>query len=280
MPEPAPALSAPVRRGTTNGKPLVSAEGLSLTRAGKTVLQSIDLEVMPGEIVTIIGPNGAGKSTLVRLILGVIEPTTGTIHRKPHLHLGYVPQKFSIDKIIPMTVKRFLTFKDQQTDEHLRGTLERVGVKHLEHRQVSDLSGGEIQRVMLARALIDDPELLILDEPVQGVDYAGQADLYRLIEEIRDEHGCGVLLVSHDLHIVMAASDRVVCLNQHVCCSGKPESVLKDPEYQKLMGPGTENAIAFYTHQHDHRHDISGAVVEACPPVNQNPIAEEKSGSK
>ena len=243
-----------------NKNALISTVDLSYKTDGKTLLYAINVKVIAGEIVTVIGPNGAGKTTLLRLLLGLLNPTTGRINRKPGLRIGYVPQKFNLDKTIPLTVERFLSLKTVSTQIKLEETLRKVGADNLLKRQMAELSGGEFQRVVLARAILDDPELLILDEPVQGVDYAGEADLYRLIEAIRDELGCAILLVSHDLHVVMAASDHIICLNQHVCCSGIPENVAKDPEYERLFGPDAAGAFALYHHQHDHHHDISGSV--------------------
>ncbi|MCB1549980.1 MAG: ATP-binding cassette domain-containing protein, partial [Hyphomicrobiaceae bacterium] len=208
------------------------------------------------------GPNGAGKTTLVRTILGLERPDAGTITRRPGLTVGYAPQRFDLDKTLPMTVERFLTLARKASAQEVAATLAEVGASHVAGRQIANLSGGEFQRVILARALIRRPDLLVLDEPVRGVDYLGEADLYTLIGRIRTERGLGVLLVSHDLHVVMAASDRVLCLNRHVCCSGVPDSVAQHPEYVRLFGRETARAFAVYTHHHDHAHDLSGA---PCP---------------
>ncbi|MEZ5909601.1 MAG: ATP-binding cassette domain-containing protein [Hyphomicrobiaceae bacterium] len=241
---------------------LVSARGIVVRRAGLTILESVDLDVSAGEIVTLIGPNGAGKTTLVRTILGLERPDAGTITRRPGLTVGYAPQRFDLDKTLPMTVERFLTLARKASAQEVAATLAEVGASHVAGRQIANLSGGEFQRVILARALIRRPDLLVLDEPVRGVDYLGEADLYTLIGRIRTERGLGVLLVSHDLHVVMAASDRVLCLNRHVCCSGVPDSVAQHPEYVRLFGRETARAFAVYTHHHDHAHDLSGA---PCP---------------
>ena len=249
----------------TTGDALISTINLSYQASGKTLLSAIDLEVQKGQIITIIGPNGAGKTTLLKLLLGILNPSSGKIIRKPGLRIGYVPQKLNLDKTIPLNVRRFLALKAPNTIHSNIDALKKVGADHLLDRQIAELSGGEFQRVVLARAISNQPELLILDEPVQGVDYSGEAELYQLIENIRTQLQCAVVLVSHDLHIVMAASDEVICLNQHICCSGVPQSVGADPEYRRLFGPNAADAadgIALYHHVHDHHHDITGAVCE------------------
>ncbi|MGQ0673988.1 MAG: ATP-binding cassette domain-containing protein [Hyphomicrobium sp.] len=237
---------------------LISARGLSLSRDRRPVLLDIDIDVRPREIVTLIGPNGSGKTTLVRVLLGLVVPDGGRVQRRAGLAIGYVPQRFDIDRAIPMTVSRFLALGTRGGAQQTAAVLAEVGAAQVAGRQLAELSGGELQRVVLARALLRDPELLVLDEPVRGVDYVGEAELYTLIGRLRDARGLGVLLVSHDLHVVMAQSDRVVCLNRHVCCSGVPEAVAQHPEYLRLFGPETARAFAVYQHHHDHRHDLAG----------------------
>ncbi len=244
---------------------LVSARGLWLTRSGRTILEGIDLDIGKGEIVTLIGPNGAGKTTLVRVLLGLTPPDRGEIQRSPDLTIGYVPQRFDIDRAIPITVARFLALGGSGRPERARAVLAEVGASRVLEQQIASLSGGELQRVLLARALLRDPNLLVLDEPVRGVDYAGEAELYTLIGRLRTARGLSVLLVSHDLHIVMAQSDRVVCINRHVCCSGVPETVAKDPSYARLFGAHAARAFAIYSHQHDHRHDLAGEARPVAP---------------
>lgn len=241
---------------------LLRAHGLTCRYRDRTVLDSVDLSISRREIVTVIGPNGAGKTTLVRLLLGLEKPAAGAVERAPGLTLGYLPQRFTADPAIPLTVSRFLTLTRRVPQSRIDSGLEEVGAAHLADAQISNLSGGEFQRVALARALIGDPGLLVLDEPVQNVDYAGEAALYALIGAIRERRGCGILLVSHDLHVVMAASDTVLCLNHHICCSGQPESVAKHPEYLKLFGPEAAKVYAVYSHAHDHVHDLSGEVAD------------------
>ncbi len=227
-------------------------------REGRTILEDIDLDIALGEIVTVIGPNGAGKSTLVRALLGLIGTTRGTVMRRPGLVIGYAPQRFDVDRAMPMTVERFLRLGAPAEEARIAATLAEVGAGRVIGQQISSLSGGEMQRVVLARALMRNPQLLVLDEPVRGVDYAGEAELYELIGRLRDTHSLGVLLVSHDLHVVMAKSDRVVCINRHVCCSGVPQTVARDPEYVRLFGEEAARAFAVYHHEHDHRHDLAG----------------------
>ncbi|MFA5581183.1 MAG: metal ABC transporter ATP-binding protein [Paracoccaceae bacterium] len=234
---------------------LIETRGLSLRYGGANVLEQVNLRIEPGEIVTIVGPNGSGKSTLVRALLGVLSPHEGRVIRQPGLRIGYVPQKLAIDGAMPITVARFLSLPRRHAPADISAMLTRLGAGGLESRQMTQLSGGQFQRVLLARALMSRPDILILDEPTQGLDQPGIAGFYRLIEEIRQELGCAVLLVSHDLHVVMSASDRVICLNGHICCEGTPHVVSNAPEYRALFGLGTGGALALYQHVHDHGHD-------------------------
>jgi zinc transport system ATP-binding protein len=259
---------------------LVSARGLGLVRNGRDLLDGIDLDINKREIVTLIGPNGAGKTTLVRLLLGLEPPDRGEVRRQKNIRIGYVPQRFDVDAVIPMTVERFLKLGGEASPACIGAILEEVGTGHTRQQQLSQLSGGELQRVVLARALLRDPDLLVLDEPVQGVDYNGEAELYNLIARLRDDRGFGVLLVSHDLHIVMARSDRVICLNRHVCCSGVPEAVAQHPAYTRLFGAEAARAFAVYRHHHDHSHDIAGvphSADEAVTPTNRPPAGDERA---
>ncbi|MCA8882656.1 MAG: metal ABC transporter ATP-binding protein [Rhodobacteraceae bacterium] len=234
---------------------LVDIAQLSVRLGGKTVLQGVDLTIRPGEIITIVGPNGSGKSTLLRSIIGAVAPQDGRVTRKPGLRIGYVPQKLFIDPTLPLTVRRFLSLPQRVSDADARAALDHAGAGGLEDRQMSRLSGGQFQRALLARALLSRPELLILDEATQGLDQPGSAAFYRQLEEVRGTLGCAVLMVSHELHVVMAASDRVLCLNGHVCCQGAPEHVATAPEYRALFGSGTQGALALYRHDHNHTHD-------------------------
>lgn len=233
---------------------LVSTQALGVTYGGAPVLTGVDFTIEPGEIVTVIGPNGSGKSTLLKALLGAI-PSSGRITRAPGLSIGYVPQKLHVDTGMPITVRRFLSLPRAVGDGAAEAMLARVGVPELGPRQLSGLSGGQFQRVLLARALLARPNLLMLDEPTQGLDQPGTGAFYRLIETVRQETGAAVLMVSHDLHVVMAASDRVICLNGHVCCEGAPRHVSTAPEYRALFGDGTGGTMALYRHHHDHHHD-------------------------
>lgn len=234
---------------------LIAAENLSVRHGAATVLSGIDLALTPGEIVTVVGPNGSGKSTLIRALIGLERAATGQVARAPGLRIGYVPQRLALDANLPMTVRRFLSLPRRVSDAEAARALARTGVAGLEARQMARLSGGQFQRVLLARALLSDPQLLILDEPTQGLDQPGVIGFYRLIDEVRRETGAAVLLVSHDLHVVMGATDRVICLNGHICCQGSPEAVSAAPAYRALFGAEGQGMLALYRHHHDHDHD-------------------------
>ena len=240
---------------------LVEAQHLCVRYNDHVAVNDVSLSINKGEIVTLIGPNGAGKTTLVRAILGLTTVTSGQLTKKPSLSIGYMPQKLQIDSTLPVTVNRFLALASRKKP-NITEALKLVGIAHLGQKAIQTVSGGELQRVLLARAILRQPELLVLDEPAQGVDITGQTELYALIRQIRDQLGCGVLMISHDLHLVMAATDNVVCLNQHVCCSGHPETVSNDPAYQELFGQTGAAQIAVYHHHHNHEHTINGDVVQ------------------
>ncbi len=231
--------------------PLIEGRRIRVRLGANLVLDSVDIAVAPREIVTLIGPNGSGKTTLLRTLLGLIR-VEGEIQRKPGLKIGYVPQFFARDRSLPLTVDTFMAL---YADKAAAATaLDRVDAAELGALQLADLSGGEMARVLLARAICAKPDLLILDEPLAGVDVAGEAALYHLIAELRDDLSCGILLVSHDLHVVMAQADRVVCLNGHVCCEGTAASVITSPAFTELFGPRVAKELALYTHHHDHTH--------------------------
>jgi len=237
-------------------EPLITANHVTLKAGRLTILSDVSLAIRRREIVTLIGPNGSGKTTLLKALLGLVR-VSGDIIRRPGLRIGYVPQQFAADPSLPITVHRFLTL----FSNHDAGckALERVGIGEAHDRQLSDLSGGEMARVLLARAIAGRPELLVLDEPLAGVDVVGEAALYHLIAELRDELSCGILLVSHDLHVVMSKADRVVCLNHHVCCQGDVRTVARDPAFAELFGARGE--LALYPHLHDHAHTLAGDTV-------------------
>ena len=234
---------------------LVTIEDLSIEYGNMTALRNVNFEIQNGEIVTVVGPNGSGKTSLLRAIIGSVQPKTGTVCLKPDLKIGYVPQRLNFEGTLPITVKRFLGLSHSIEPETCSRALEMAGVPLSLGSQMSELSGGHFQRVLLARALLGGPDILILDEATQGLDQPGSAAFYRQIEEVRKDTGCAVLMISHDLHVVMSASDRVICLNGHVCCAGTPSAVELTPEYQELFGTGTDGALALYRHHHDHIHE-------------------------
>lgn len=240
---------------------LVTLDDITVTFAQRRVLAGISLTLQPGKILTLLGPNGAGKSTLVRTVLGLLTPDRGSVQRAPGLRIGYVPQKLHIDPTLPVTVERFMRLTGGSRRADILPALKRVQAGHLLQAPLQKLSGGETQRVLLARALLNQPQLLVLDEPTQGVDVNGQVALYDLIDQLRRELNCGVLMVSHDLHLVMAKTDEVLCLNHHICCSGTPEAVSQHPEFIAMFGPRGAQQLAIYRHQHNHRHDLQGRIV-------------------
>ncbi|MEM7505478.1 MAG: metal ABC transporter ATP-binding protein [Pseudomonadota bacterium] len=234
---------------------LIETTDLAVTLGENRVFHSVDMAIERGEIVTIVGPNGSGKSTLLRAMIGAQRPSHGSVKQLPGLRIGYVPQRLYVDATMPLTVNRFLCLPKRHTSAEIAAILAEVGVPGLQGRQMHALSGGQFQRVLLARALLTRPDLLLLDEPTQGLDQPGAAAFYALIEAVRADLDCAVMMVSHDLHVVMSASDRVICLNGHICCQGTPSVVSSTPEYRALFGYGTKGALALYQHDHDHAHD-------------------------
>ncbi|MBA4798007.1 MAG: metal ABC transporter ATP-binding protein [Rhizobiales bacterium] len=253
--------------------PLVSLTGAGVYRNGRWLVRGVDFSVRPGEIVTLIGPNGSGKSTSAKMAIGVIKADEGRVERKAGLRVGYVPQRLSVDWTMPLTVRRLMTLTSPLSAPEVTAALEAVGIAHLAGAEVQHLSGGEFQRALLARAMARKPDILVLDEPVQGVDFSGEIALYDLITSIRNSTGCGILLISHDLHVVMAETDTVICLNGHVCCRGTPAAVSQSPEYMRLFGAKAAQTLAVYSHHHDHTHlpdgrvqHADGSVTDHCHP--------------
>lgn len=254
-------------------KSLVSLDNAGVLRTGRWLVRGVSLSIEPSEIVTLIGPNGSGKSTTAKMALGILKPDEGLAERRPGLRVSYVPQRLAVDWTLPLNVSRFIRLTGGVSAEQAREAMNSTGVGHQAEAEVRTLSGGEFQRVLLARAIARKPELLILDEPVQGVDFTGEIALYDLIGKIRETHDCGILLISHDLHVVMAATDKVICLNGHVCCSGTPTVVAASPEYKALFGARAASTLAVYEHSHDHTHlpdgrvrHADGSVTDHCHP--------------
>lgn len=242
---------------------LVDLTNICVQFGERKVLDNVSVSLKSGEITTLIGPNGAGKSTLVKVLLGLQRCSQGTINRPKGLKIGYVPQKLKLNDSLPLDVERFLRLAGRYSQQEIQESLGLVGASHLLKANMHSLSGGETQRVLLSRALLQRPQLLVLDEPAQGVDVQGQIDLYDLIDTIRHRFHCAVFMVSHDLHLVMAKTDHVICLQHHICCSGAPASVAQHPKYIALFGQARQEKIAIYHHQHDHHHhDLSGQPVK------------------
>ncbi|WP_432210388.1 zinc ABC transporter ATP-binding protein ZnuC [Marinobacter alkaliphilus] len=239
---------------------LVRLHQLTVQFDDRPVVDRVEMAVRRGDIITIIGPNGAGKTTLIKAVLGIQKPSSGKVSLANSLVIGYVPQHLSLEATLPLSVRRFMLLSGRSGAE-CEAALERTGVRHLLDASVHHLSGGEKQRLLLARALARRPDLLVLDEPAQGVDINGQAALYDLIRQLRDELNCGVIMISHDLHLVMAATDKVICLNQHVCCSGYPADISHDPAFIETFGHQVAESLAVYHHNHNHRHNLHGDVV-------------------
>ena len=235
---------------------LISLDNVSVEIKHQKIIHNVSLSISTNQIVTLLGPNGAGKSTLVKVILGLMPYTSGKITRLANLTIGYVPQSIKLNPTLPITVKRFMCLNKQLNSKNVLNILSLVKAEYLIDKSMHQLSGGELQRVLLAQALAKRPQLLILDEPTQGVDVNGQVLLYDLISNAKTQFNCGVLMVSHDLHLVMAKTDEVICLNHHICCSGTPASVSNDPEFISLFGQQGASQIAVYKHHHNHQHDL------------------------
>ena len=243
----------------SENKTLVQLNNAGFRQNGKWLVEGVSLKVEKGKIVTLIGPNGSGKSTTAKIALGIYKNIEGNVEKYTN-KIGYVPQKISIDWTLPLRVYDFMLLTENIDEEVIDEALNLTGVVHLKNKNLGNLSGGEFQRVLIARAISKKPELLVLDEPVQGVDYTGEIALYELIKKISDTLNCGILLISHDLHTVMTATDHVVCLNGHVCCSGTPMDVAKNNEYKTLFGEKASQILSVYEHKHDHVHSEEGQI--------------------
>ena len=244
---------------SSDNKTLVQLNNAGFRQNGKWLVEGVSLKVEKGKIVTLIGPNGSGKSTTAKIALGIYKNIEGNVEKYTN-KIGYVPQKISIDWTLPLRVYDFMLLTENIDEEAIDEALNLTGVIHLKNKNLGNLSGGEFQRVLIARAISKKPELLVLDEPVQGVDYTGEIALYELIKKISDTLNCGILLISHDLHTVMTATDHVVCLNGHVCCSGTPMDVAKNNEYKTLFGEKASQILSVYEHKHDHVHSDEGQI--------------------
>ena len=240
--------------------PLIELKQINVIFAEKTALRDINLKIYPNSIITIVGPNGGGKSTLLKTLLKLQKPSSGEVLYHDKVRIGYVPQKIHLDHSLPLTVSRFLRLSKGVNKRDGEATLPPLSIHHLAEQNMQKLSGGEMQRVLLARAILNKPNLLVLDEPTQGVDINGQAELYQLIHQTQQALNCAVVMVSHDLHIVMADSKEVLCINQHICCAGTPETLSNDPTFMRLWGNQIAQNVGFYSHHHNHHHNMHGDV--------------------
>jgi zinc transport system ATP-binding protein len=261
----------------SNEKHLISLKNAGVKRNGTWLVKNISFDIHKGEIITMIGPNGSGKSTSAKMALGIIKPDSGSVERVLGLKIGYVPQKIDIDWTFPLSVGRFMHLSGKIAQHDIDEALKNTGISHLSNAQLRSLSGGEFARALLARAIARKPDLLVLDEPVQGVDYNGEIELYQLISKIRNDLGCAILMISHNLHVVMATTDRVICLNGHICCQGEPNIVTKSQEYMQLFGAIDEKILALYQHHHDHEHNLDGHI---CDSEGENCSKERKVKSE
>ena len=239
---------------------LIKLNNCGVKRNNKWLVRGVSLNVNKGQIVTLIGPNGSGKSTTAKMALGILKPDEGSNTISQNIKISYVPQKITIDWSLPLRVIDFMNITEKFAKNEIEEALSMTGIKKLIFRDVKNLSGGEFQRLLMARAIAKNPDFLVLDEPVQGVDYPGEIALYKVIQEIVKNLNCGILLISHNLHVVMSQTDHVICLNGHVCCSGAPKSIVKEPEYIKLFGDNMDPTLALYQHEHDHQHLPDGSV--------------------
>ena len=242
---------------------LASLQSVGVQRSKRWLVRDISFSIRRGEIVSLIGPNGSGKTTVAKVLAGSLRPDVGSVERAEGIRVGYVPQRVNIDSTLPLTVRRLMKLSQNGSNQQIDGTLAELDILRLSESPVQNLSGGELQRALFARALLRNPDLLILDEPSQGLDFTGEAKLFNHISEVRDRLNCGILLVCHDLHFVMAKTDTVVCLNGHICCTGKPEHIVSDDEFVKLFGSEAKQSHALYPHHHDHSHHLDGSIASS-----------------
>ncbi|MDM5148196.1 ATP-binding cassette domain-containing protein [Candidatus Persebacteraceae bacterium Df01] len=234
---------------------LICADNISFSRGGVNILNHVSVTVNRHDFITIIGPNGAGKSTLLKCLAGLTNPNSGTVNRIKPLKIGYVPQRLMVDRAMPITTRHFITLHKRATADDIERTTMETGIQHILNQPLQSLSSGELQRALMTRALLNTPDLLILDEPAQNLDVAGQLAFYKLLEKIYHDWHIAILMVSHDLHLVMSCTRRVLCLYHHVCCSGEPQTITQDPEFVSLFGADMAHMMAVYHHTHNHRHD-------------------------
>ena len=233
---------------------LIQAKNLCVTRHNKIILENVFIDVKKKDFITIIGPNGAGKSIFLECLMGSFIPDSGKIKRKDNLSVGYIPQNFSPESSMPISVERFLTLKKKFIPQELLNISKETNISGILDKNLANLSGGELQKVLLARSLLNNPELLILDEPAQNLDIKNQLNFYNLLNRIYKNRDISILMVSHDLHMVMSSTRKVVCLYHHVCCSGEPQIVAKDPEFISLFGNDMAKMMSVYQHTHNHSH--------------------------
>ena len=233
---------------------LISAKNISLRYDNRLILDDVSLDLTKNDFITIIGPNGAGKSTLLKTLIGLITPDQGQVTRQDGLKIGYIPQKLQVEASLPITTQSFICLNKKNTND-INAIADELGIIPLLKKPVQTLSGGEWQRALLARALMDNPDAIILDEPAQNLDLTGQMHFYKMLDRLHQDRGLAILMVSHDLHLVMASTRQVVCLYHHICCSGAPQAVTQDPEFINLFGNEMASMMAVYHHQHDHSHD-------------------------
>lgn len=235
--------------------PIAYLKSISLSLNNQQILKNINLELKKGEITTLIGPNGGGKTSIARILIGILKASSGEVFISKNAKIGYMPQKLEIEKTIPLRVIDFLNLSaTAEAMARLEAMAKKLLIENILEKSIHKISGGELQKALLVKTLINNPDILVLDEPTQYMDIAAQAEFYQVIEEIREQKNCAILIISHDLHIVMQKTNQVVCINRHICCEGSPESINNHPEYLSLFGKDRIDNITIYSHHHDHKH--------------------------